>query len=150
MIETYISNIFRGTDRAYIYIWFSKIHQVIYVGMTNDRVGTLGRASSHMNQKGTLRANFLSNTGISIDNTTDFKLLTFLLPQKKEYISVERSYREAVERLVETELRRRRTTLTPTFEIISWTRNSPRTGNAEVQEIAGSIVQEFLGRYPTL
>lgn len=150
MIETFISSIFVGTSQAYIYIWISKIHKVIYVGMTNARVGTLGRSSSHLNHKGTLRKNFEDLRGYSIDLTNDFKLLSFPLPQKKEYISVERSYREAIEYLVQKNLIVLRGTLISNMDIISWVRPSPRMGNSEVKSIANSIIAQFSAAYPSL
>ena len=150
MIETFVSNIFLGVDQAYIYIWISKIHKAVYVGMTNDRVGTLGRASAHLNPNGTLRKQFLNSKGYPIDTTDDFKLLTFALPRKKEYCTVERSYREGVEYLVQKELLLIRGTLSPTFDVISWVRNSPRTGNAEVIATAKSIVARFVSEYSRL
>ena len=148
MIETFVSNIFIGNDQAYIYIWVSKNQQVIYVGMTNDRVGTLGRASAHLSLKGTLRKKFLEWRGFDINNSDDWKLLTFPLPKKKEYISVERSYREAIEFLVQTQLQSIRGALTPTYDIISWVRYSPRTNNIEVKKIAKKIVKDFTLKYP--
>lgn len=150
MIETNISSIFVGINSAYIYIWVSKAHKVIYVGMTNNRVGTLGRASQHLDKRGTLRTNFINNLGYSIDTTDDFKLLTFKLPLKKQFTSVERSYREAVEYLVQKELGLKRGSLTPTYDIISWVRSSPRTSNGIVKKAAKGVVDEFLRIYPSL
>lgn len=150
MIETYISSIFDGLGKAYIYLWVSKINKVIYVGMTNSRSGTLGRAGAHVQTKGTLRKRFLENNGLNIEKVKDFKLLTFRLPEKSEYTSVERSYREAVEYLVQKKLISIRGTLAPTFDVISWVRDSPRTNNFEVKLVAERIVDEFILAYSAL
>ena len=150
MIQTLVSSIFIGSNTSYIYIWVSKSHKVIYVGMTNGRIGTLGRASQHLDKRGTLRTNFINNSGYSIDLTDDFKLLSFKLPQKKEYNSVERSYREAVEFLVQKQLQILRGTFSPTFDIISNVRPSPRMGNSLVKKSARRIVDQFVAIYNTL
>jgi hypothetical protein len=150
MTETFVSSIFVGFNRAYIYIWVSKTHKVIYVGMTNSRNGTLGRASQHLDARGTLRTNFLNNVGYNIDHTNDLKLLSFRLPATKNFTSVERSYREAVEYLVQKELLLLRGAVAPTFDVISWVRASSRLGNGVVRKAANEIVKEFKVIYPTL
>lgn len=150
MIETNVSTIFIGLNLAYVYIWVSKKHKVIYVGMTNGRVGTLGRAAQHLDKRGTLRANFLNTLGYSIDSTDDLKLLSFKLPSRKEFISVERSYREAVEFLVQKELLKVRGVLNPTYDVISWVRTSPRIRNGIVKRTAVDIATNFLAIYPTI
>ena len=150
MIQTFISTIFVGSNSAYIYIWVSKTHRVIYVGMTNGRIGTLGRASQHLDNNGTLRTNFIDSLGYSIDLTDDFILLSFKLPVKKEFISLERSYREAVEFLVQKQLEILRGRFAPTFQVISRIRKSPRLGNAVVKKSARRIVEQFIDVYPTL
>ena len=101
MVETYISNTIFNCHSAYIYIWFSKKDKIVYVGMTNNRVGTLGRAAQHLDLKGTLRQRFEEVRGYSINQSEDLILFTFSLPIKKEFITVEKSYREAVEYLVQ-------------------------------------------------
>jgi hypothetical protein len=150
MINTYISNIFDGFNKAYIYIWLSKKHKAVYVGMTNSSSGTLGRAGSHISKRGTLRKRFLQKKGYSPNQVDDFILLTFILPQKQEFISTERSYREAVEYLVQKELLIIRGNLTPSFDVISWVRMSPRTGNSQVKKMANQIIDEFKTEYPSL
>lgn len=150
MIQSNISTIFIGANYAYIYIWVSKKHKVIYVGMTNGRIGTLGRASQHLDRRGTLRANFINKLGYSIDLTDDFQLLTFRLPARKEFISVERSYREAVEYLVQKELLIKRSSFHPSYDIISWVRASPRTRNGIVKKAAQNVVDDFVALYPKI
>jgi GIY-YIG catalytic domain-containing protein len=150
MIKSYVSNIFVGSDRAYIYIWVSKSHKIVYVGMTNARVGTLGRASQHLDKRGTLRNNFLNSVGYNIDTTDDLILFTFKLPNKKEYTTLETSYREAVEYLVQKHLGILRPSLTPGFIIISKVRRSPRVGNSLVKKTARRIVDQFIAEYSSL
>jgi hypothetical protein len=150
MITTFVSSIFVGLNRAYIYIWVSKTHKIIYVGMTNSRIGTLGRATQHLDQKGTLRANFLNKIGYSIDATVDLHLLSFRLPPSKSFSTAERSYREAVEYLVQKDLIVLSSTLTPSYQVISWVRSSSRTGNGIVKKAARQIVDDFKAIYPTI
>lgn len=146
MIETHISNIFVGKDRAYIYIWYSIGYKVIYVGMTNSRLGTLGRAFQHLCSDGTLRMNFERELGFGIDDTDDFRLFSFLLPQEKIFTSVERSYREAVEYLIQKQLIERQSITNIYYKIISWVRDSPRSSNSYVRSIATEIVETFIER----
>ena len=150
MIVTTVSTIFKGRDSSYIYIWVSKKAKVIYVGMTNSRLGTLGRAGQHLDSKGTLRINFERVVGHSIDYTSDFILLTYRLPQNKVFLTVEKSYREGVEFLVQKELLKRRGTFSPTFDIVSWVRVSPRINNGIIRSIADDIINSFIAIYPNL
>lgn len=150
MIKSYIYNAFDGESKAYIYIWVSKLHRIVYVGMTNGYTGTIGRANGHFINSGNFRKRFSEHTGYSINQVNDFVLLSFLLPQKRYFISEERSYREAVEYLVQKQLQLQRSNLSPTFTIVSWVRVSPRTGNSEIINVADSIVQDFLAEYPSL
>ena len=150
MTTTFISSIFVGLNRAYIYIWVSKTHKIIYVGMTNSRTGTLGRAQQHLDVKGTLRANFLNKIGYSIDSTIDLHLLSFRLPPSKSFSTTERSYREGVEYLVQKELLVLSGTLVPNYQVISWVRTSSRIGNGIVKKAARQIVDEFKIIYPTV
>ncbi len=147
MIETYISNIFDGMNKSYIYLWVSKKQKVVYVGMTNSYAGTFGRAGAHVTKKGTLRKRFIEKKGFEINSVDDFRLFTYLLPNDYKYISVEKSYREAIEYLVQKELQIIRGNLNPTFDVISWVRQSPRTNNTEVKKIANEIVLEFIQCY---
>ncbi|MEQ8924448.1 MAG: GIY-YIG nuclease family protein [Fulvivirga sp.] len=150
MHETRVFNVFNGFDQAYIYIWISKTHKVVYVGMTNGYTGTIGRANGHFNRTGQLRKRFNQYRGYEVNEVDDMILLSFPLPKKKEYMSVERSYREAVEYLVQKELIQIRGILNPTFDVISWVRDSPRIGNAEVRKIATQIVSSFSLSYNRL
>ena len=150
MIETLVSSIFVGAGRSYIYIWVSKNYGTLYVGMTNDQVGTLGRAHAHLGNKGTLRKRFNEKHGLNIDITDDLKLLTFVLPNDRKFITVEKSYREAVEYLVQKELLTLCGFLSPPMDVVSWVRASPRTGNSQVIKLAQEIVQKFIANYPAL
>lgn len=147
MIKTYVENCFDGHNQAFIYIWVSKSEQVVYVGMTNSFNGTLGRAGSHFSKKGTLRKRFLEKKGYYINTTDDLVMYSFPLPQKTIFTNSEKSYREAVEYIVQKKLIINRAKVTPSFDIISWVRSSPRTSNLEVNIIANNIVSEFLHDY---
>jgi hypothetical protein len=151
MIKTYVSKAFVGIEQAYIYLWYSRAFKIIYVGMTNNRVGTIGRASQHLNPNGgTLRKRFYQAFGQSIEEVDDLILLSFPLPRKREYFSEESSYREAVEYLVQRELLLRVDSFQPSYKVISWVRGSPRTTNSEVIGLASSIVEEFANSFEHL
>ena len=151
MISTYIFNIHNGVDTAYIYIWLSKSYSVIYVGMTNNIGGTIGRAEGHFNRKGTFRKRFQEKSGLGIEKVVDLILLSFSLPKKREYTGVESSYRESVEYLVRKKLLLMRNYINPSYDIISWHDRFPRrTQNSEVIKIANQITDDFIRRYSTL
>jgi len=150
MIETKIQNIFDGYSKAYIYIWLSLRAQIIYIGMTNSITGTLGRAAQHVSANGTLRLNILKNIGTHMENYDDYILFSFLLPTQKEFISVERSYREGVEFLVQKQLRIANGQLPKSYSIVSRVRYSPRVENYIVKKLADEISTEFLRRYSDL
>lgn len=124
-------------------MWFSKQYKVVYIGMTNNRVGTLGRASQHLDTNGTFRKRFEEFHGCSINLSDDLTLFSFLLPKDKKFSTVEKSYREAVEYLVQKNLITKKAKLKYPFEIVSWVRESPRISNSIVQNVAIQIVQEF-------
>lgn len=147
MIKTTINNCFDGHNQSFIYIWMSKTEQIVYVGMTNSFSGTIGRAGSHFSKQGSLRKRFLEKKGYYINVTDDLLLYSFPLPQKKIYTSKEKSYREAIEYNVQKKLIIKRTSVKPSFDVISWVRSSPRTSNFEVVKISNDIVTEFLMDY---
>ncbi len=151
MIQTNVFNVHNGIDTAYIYIWVSKIFAVLYIGMTNNSSGPIGRAHGHFNSKGTFRKRFLQEKGIGIEKVADMILLSFPLPKKRIYLTLESSYRESVEYLVMKELQLKRGTLMPSYDIISWHDRFPRrTTNSEVKKIAIDIVSKFVLSYPTI
>lgn len=151
MIQTNIYNVHNGIDTSYIYIWVSKSYSVLYIGMTNNSSGPIGRAQGHFNAKGTFRKRFLQTKGIGIEKALDMILLSFPLPQKREYLSEENSYRESVEYLVMKQLQLKRGILLPSYDIISWHDRFPRrTSNSEVKKIANDIVAEFSFAYGLL
>ncbi len=104
-IWSLISTCFNGSDIAYIYLWISKKYKVIYVGQTNGKRGSFGRAFSHIQDGGTLRLQFEEKVGIKLEEADDLVLVSYPLPQQQEYMSIESSYREAIEYLVQIKLR---------------------------------------------
>ncbi|TDG36073.1 hypothetical protein EZJ43_10340 [Pedobacter changchengzhani] len=148
MIISNIYNIHNGIDTAYIYIWISKAFKIIYIGMTNNSVGPIGRAEGHFNSKGTFRKRFLEETGLGIELASDMVLLSFPLPKKREYTGVESSYRESVEYLVMKELQLQRGILNPNYDVVSWHDRYPRrTSNTEVLSLAKNIANSFVLNY---
>lgn len=151
MIQTNIYNIHNGIDTAYIYIWVSKLYSVLYIGMTNNSCGPLGRAQGHFNSTGTFRKRFLQERGIGIEHVKDMILLSFALPKKRQYITEESSYRESVEYLVMKDLQLSRGVLSPSYDIVSWHDRFPRrTTNSEVKRVAADIVNKFTVAYASI
>ena len=146
MILSYISNIF-DRQTAYIYIWFSRDYRSVYVGQTNSECGTLGRAYAHVKNNGTLRERFYDAEGLPIEVISDLHLASFRLPKKKKYISVESSFRLAVEYLVQVKLNEVRSSTTPKFRIISNVTYTDYCSNKEVIRISCKIVSEFLQEF---
>jgi len=148
MIQTNVYNIHNGIGVAYIYIWVSKSYAILYVGMTNNSAGTIGRASGHFSSRGTFRKRFIEKKGIGVEKVKDMILLSFPLPKKHLFISEESSYRESVEYLVQKELQFLRGRLSPSYDIVSWHERFPRrTENTEVKKIASEIVANFENIY---
>lgn len=151
MIQTNVYNVHNGIDTAYIYIWVSKLYATIYIGMTNNSSGPIGRAHGHFTSRGTFRKRFLQQRGIGIEKIQDMILLSFPLPKNRVYTSEESSYRESVEYLVQKELQLRRGKYAPSYDIVSWHDRFPRrTSNSEVIKVASDIVQTFENNYNML
>lgn len=148
MIKTEIYNIHNGIDTSYIYIWLSKEYSVVYIGMTNNSSGPIGRANGHFNARGTFRKRFIQERGIGVENVSDMILLSFPLPKKLLYTTKESSYRESIEYLVQKDLQIIRGKLSPSYDVVSWHDRFPRrTANSEVIKIAREIVREFVSSY---
>lgn len=151
MIQTNVYNVHNGIGTAYIYVWVSKLYAIVYVGMTNNSAGPIGRASGHFSSRGTFRKRFIEQKGVGIEKVEDMILLSFPLPKMHLYISEESSYRESVEYLVQKELQLLRGKLSPSYDVVSWHERFPRrTANSDVKKIANEIVENFTGIYNSL
>jgi hypothetical protein len=142
-----ISSAFDGTN-AFVYLWISKKYQVIYVGQTNDRRGSLGRALSHVREQGTLRIRFEEEVGVKLETADDLMLVSYPLPREPEYTGEESSYREAVEYLVQIGLRDIRGNVQPKFNLISFVRTGGRVSTPLIKKYAEEITSNFLETYP--
>jgi hypothetical protein len=149
-IWSLISSSFDGLGKAYIYLWISKKWRVIYVGQTNEKQGSFGRAYSHIQAQGTFRKRFEEELGIRIEEADDLILVSYPLPQQPEYIGVESSYREAVEYLVQIKLRDIRGSVEPKFKLISKVRYTDRASNLMTEELANEIVKDFKENYSSI
>jgi hypothetical protein len=149
-IWSFISNCFEGGGIAYIYLWVSKKWQVVYVGQTNNAMGTIGRACGHLGEYGTLRCRFEELVGVRLEEADDLFLISYALPQQPEYVGEESSYREAVEYQVLYKLTLLRGQMTPTFRLISENRYNVRAAYPTVEQYAEAIVSDFQANYPSL
>ncbi len=148
-IPSLISTCFDRT-RAWVYVWVSKRWRVVYVGQTNEAVGTLGRAASHLGEEGTFRRCFIATTNAAVEQASDLVLLSFALPTESRYRSLESAYREAVEYNVQWGLQRLRARLNPSFRVISTVRYFPQAEDPTVMRVSDAIVMGFEAAYPNL
>lgn len=149
-IWSFISNCFEGAGIAYIYLWVSKKWQIVYVGQTNNAIGTIGRAYGHLGENGTLRCRFEDLVGVRLEEADDLFLISYALPQEPEYVGEESSYREAVEYQVLYKLTLLRGHMTPTFKLISENRYSVRAAYPVIEKYAECIVRDFQAKYPSI
>ena len=147
IVRTLIADIFNGRDRAYLYIWLSKLAGAVYVGQTNGPTGSLGRGYAHFRGRGQLRRQLDSKLGVEPEEFNDFQLVSYLLPESQEFIGPETSYREAVEYVVQTNLQLARGRVRPGFRVISWVRANDRVSDLQVQLLARHISDDFLLNY---
>lgn len=151
MIETDILSIF-DNRRAYIYIWYSKHKQCVYVGQTCGSQGVLGRACSHTSKNGTLRLRFYEYYGDKLESTSDWKLFSFSLPDKSKYTTSESAFRLGVEYLVQVKLHEIRGYASPPFRIISNIQYVDQCNLRETKNEAMTIVNKlsniFSIKYP--
>lgn len=139
-----ISNIFDGSKKAYIYIWVSEKQKCMYIGETNDRRGTLGRAIGHLGSKGTLRQRVEERLGVRLESIDDFVLYTFPLPREDRYLGLESSYRQSIEYHVQIRLLEERGKRIPKYKIISNVKASHRNNELITKEIAECIFNGFI------
>lgn len=134
-------------SKSYIYLWISKKCGIVYVGQTNGKDGTLGRAINHVQYDGTLRRRFREIMGLELEYADDLYLLSFPLPKGKEFISIESSYRLAVEYKVQTKLLESRGQVNPCFRVISQVTYTDVASNKQIISLADNIVDQFIEIY---
>jgi len=142
-----LGNCFVGSNRAYIYILYSKSHHVAYVGETNDANGAIGRLNGHISPTGTFCKQISEKRGIILEEITDLILFSCSLPQAAEYVSIERVYRRGVEYLVQEKLWETCGDLQPYLYIVSNVRYSDTSSIRSVQKLANAIFDAFLDSY---
>lgn len=131
-----------NSRRAYIYIWVSLRHRVVYVGETNCQNGVIGRANAHLMSEGTLRER-LDENGFDLDEIDDFLLLSYSLPENALFSGKDRSGRDAVEYFVQVGIRDSQAQLGSYFEIVSRVRPSSFFDQEQAQCLADDIVSDF-------
>ena len=152
-IESYISNIYDGVDKAYIYILWSQKYKVVYVGQTNSRGGTLARLNQHCSVdsgNNQFRRLFQDKTGLPLTEADDLRLFSFCLGTNKTFTSAESTYREGVEYLVQIFLYDIACEFSPSFRIISVVRTNDTTSLPFIRSIATRITNHFRGTYINL
>jgi hypothetical protein len=143
LVVSNISDIFIGAQKAYIYIWMSRSHRFFYVGQTNDKMGTFGRAISHLSASGTLRQRCEERVGVPIEYVNDLVLYTFDLPSTPEFIGCETSFRIAVEYLVQSKLYRIRQEIGMIFQLISNVSTTDRVSSTSAKDLSDEIIEHF-------
>ena len=133
---------YKGRLEAYIYIWFSKSTQLVYVGETNNRHGVVGRADQHVDRSGTLYQR-VYDKGYNLYQIEDFILLSYPLPREKKYLSEETSYRISVEYLVQKRLTENKIKSNTSYTLVSKVQVGPHIDLVSVQKIADEIAKDF-------
>ena len=133
---------YKGKLEAYIYIWFSKSTQLVYVGETNNRHGVVGRADQHVDRSGTLYQR-VYDKGYNLYQIEDFILLSYPLPREKKYLSEETSYRISVEYLVQKKLTENKINSNTSYTLVSKVQVGPHIDLVSVQKIADEIAKDF-------
>jgi len=92
---------------GHIYLISCSRHKVLYVGQTNQKVGALGRLSQHVSE--TSSNTFIKRTKqirrIDEINLGAVSFYAVRLPSERMFHSQARDYREAVEHIVQTNVR---------------------------------------------
>lgn len=144
---TYIGNIFNGEPFAYIYIIFSKEHQFVYVGQTNQKYGTIGRLGEHIYTFGTLRERFREKIGLPLEQVKDLYLFSYCLGEEKMFTSLETTYREGLEYLVQCNLYYATENMENAFRIISNIRPNSTSSLSMIKSLATEITNVFISAY---
>lgn len=150
VLEISIPNIAIARHRGYVYSVYARglNFSVLYIGQTALREGALGRLSQHL---GDGNANtFLQRlrdyevrANLSLTGFEGVEFATVPLSQRQEFQGKTRSYREAVEYLVQTQLNQHQRSLGIT--IISTVRKSGYCDIDFVEREASSVARELLG-----
>ena len=131
---------------AYIYIWVSKQWRIDYIGQTHANAGVIARAAQHARPNGTLRLK-LEEMGIEWKDVTDGTFFSYELPAESEFLSLETSYRLAVEYLVQVGLYRVQDKLNPSLRIVSKVTATPYVKMQYLIKLAEKIICHFIEEY---
>lgn len=137
---------YKGQLEAYIYIWFSRDHRLVYVGETNNKSGVIGRANQHIKKGGTLYERCYER-GFDLNEIEDFILLSFPLPREKRFLSEDTGYRISVEYLVQHNLIEKNNRAIRKYKIISNITTGPYTNIDKIKKIAEEISEKFINIY---
>lgn len=138
---------YKGNLEAYIYIWFSKMLHMVYVGETNNINGVIGRANQHVSRENGTLYNCFYNEGYDIAELNDLLLLSFPLPREKKFRSEETAYRISVEYLVQKTLLRLRSCCKNPYRVISQVTTGPFIEQKRLIDIANKISNDFFEIY---
>ena len=117
--------------------------------MTLDRRGILGRWSDHLSRdanESSFRRRLEQRDEDVWARLSDLKILWSALESKPEFLSVETSYREGVEYLVQRRLRSEVFGANLPYRIVSQVRSNRTVSLALVQTSADHVLAYFKGR----
>ncbi|HHG83947.1 MAG TPA: hypothetical protein ENJ82_04295 [Bacteroidetes bacterium] len=134
-----IGNSFNGHGLSYIYLVLSRSFRILYVGQTNDRIGTIGRLRGHLSVGGTFRKHFEEAIGEPLESVLDLELISFPLGRDPIFISEESAYREGVEFLVRKFLMQKLATRDTFFRFVGRVHPSSTSRLSHIISIAKSI-----------
>ena len=147
MLEVNLGSVGACSWRPYVYLGFSCAEHIVYVGQTIDKRGFMGRWIDHLSRgaDSSFCARLAEYDEKAFDRITDLRILAWDLGDDPNFHTLETSHREAVEFLVQKDLRNAR--LDPWLKPISTVRFSPAVNRDFVKEKASEIVDEFKAHY---
>lgn len=150
MLRLSIGSTHAARCRPFVYIGFSRAEHVAYVGQTIDRRGALGRWVDHVSSRedvSSFRRRLAARDDLAFDRLTDLEVLAWDLGAEAAFATIETSYREGVEYLVQERLWSFCGDLQPWLTVISRVRPNATTAAAIVQAAAARISAEFRAEY---
>jgi hypothetical protein len=143
-----------ASRHPFIYIGFSQVEHVAYVGETLDKRGAMGRWTDHLSQgadRSSFRRRLDDHDDTCFGRIEDFQIVAFDLGHRAEFVSRDTGFRQAVEYRVQRGLLTRPGGLNPYLQFVSFVRTSSvRVDLPFIVDAATAILDEFLAYYDVL
>lgn len=109
--------------------------------------GVIGRANQHVSIGAGTLYNCLNEKGYDLYELDDLLLLSYSLPQEKNFLSEETAYRISVEYLVQYYLQILRKEADEPYQLISHVTPGPFIEHERIKNIAKNISEDFIEVY---